>query len=143
MSYCIWIWRVDIIREVDSMRWWWMVGDERVSWSIDDFVDHLAIERIIFEMVKEYLGWNLCAWLPLIMKIDFMGGLWVFCDERVVRFLDDVVDHVMVKTSKEVTWSIQSELSHDSKSWYGYIRWIPIFRVDHVRDWERCLRLWS
>ena len=40
----------------------------------------------------------------------------MFCDERVVRLLDDVVNHVMVEIRIEVTWSIQSDLSHDSRS---------------------------
>ena len=40
----------------------------------------------------------------------------MFCDDKVVRLLNDVVDHVMVEMGREVTWSIQSELSYDSKS---------------------------
>ena len=124
-----------MIKEVDYIRWRWMVCDERVSWPIDGIVDHSAIKKIIYEMVWEYSGWDLYTWLPMIMEIDFVGGLWVFCDERVVRLLDDVVNHVMVEIRIEVTWSIQSDLSHDSRSWHGYIRWILTFN-------ERCLRLW-
>ena len=59
-------------------------------------------------------------------------GLWwaVVLDKMVVYF-------VLRWSSLRLLWSIWSRVWHTiSEGWRGYIKWISIFSIDHLRSWE-------
>ena len=62
LSHCAWLLRVGMTRDVDFMRWWWVVCDDRMRWlsdGIDDY--HRTFEVWAFTWSQrgwyDYVGW--------------------------------------------------------------------------------------